>query len=54
MSLFRIRKIFKHRTDTFDLICLVDETLYEQYQQNLIAKKQFIQKHIELYTRTKL
>ena len=38
----------------FDLICLVDEPLYEQYQQGLITKKQFIQKHIELYTGTKL
>lgn len=38
----------------FDLICLVDETLYEQYQQSLLTKKQFIQKHIELYTGTKL
>lgn len=47
-------RFFKHRTDTFDLICLVDETLYEQYQQNLITKKKFIQKHIELYTGTKL
>lgn len=47
-------RFFKHREDSFDLICLVDETLYEQYQQSLLTKKQFIQKHIELYTGTKL
>lgn len=38
----------------FDLICLVNEPLYEQYQQGLITKKQFIQKHIELYTGAQL
>lgn len=40
----------KHNEETFDLICLINEPLYEQYQQGLITKKQFIQKHIELYT----
>lgn len=38
----------------FDLICLVDDSLLKQYEANEITKKEFIAKHIELYTGEKL
>ena len=34
----------------FDLICLVDNDLLNQYEIEEITQKEFIQKHIELYT----
>lgn len=37
-----------------DLICLVDENLLKQYEAKEITKKEFIAKHIELYTGEKL
>lgn len=37
-----------------DLICLVDENLLKQYEANAITQKEFIAKHIELYTGEKL
>lgn len=44
----------KHNEETFDLICLVDENLLKQYEASQIRKKEFISKHIELYTGEKL
>ena len=38
----------------WDLICLVDESLLKQYEANEITQKEFIAKHIELYTGEKL
>ena len=37
-----------------DLICLVDDNLLKQYEDKEITQKEFIQKHIELYTGEKL
>lgn len=37
-----------------DLICLVDKNLLKQYEANEITKREFIAKHIELYTGEKL
>lgn len=47
-------RFFKHKEESFDLICLVDENLLKQYEANKITQKEFIAKHIELYTREKL
>lgn len=37
-----------------DLICLVDDNLLKQYEDKEITQKEFIAKHIELYTGEKL
>lgn len=45
---------FVNRESERDLICLVDEDLLKQYEANEITQKEFIAKHIELYTGEKL
>lgn len=47
-------RIFKDIVKKQDLICLVDDNLLKQYEANEITKKEFIAKHIELYTGEKL
>lgn len=44
---FNLRTYINH---PFDLICLVDDNLLKQYEANEITQKEFIAKHIELYT----
>ncbi|MDY0194271.1 MAG: hypothetical protein RBR93_12220 [Aliarcobacter butzleri] len=43
-------QFFRSDKSDLDLICLVDENLLKQYEANEITQKEFIAKHIELYT----
>lgn len=38
----------------FNLICEVNEDIYTTYKQDLITKKEFLNKHFELYSGTTL
>lgn len=42
-----------YKSDTnhnFNLICEVNEDIYTAYKQDLITKKEFLNKHFELYS----